>query len=188
MKEHREIKVLITGYHGYISTAMVPMFSKAGHEATGCDSDLYERSDLEAGGGIGQVPAMLKDEQSRGLRRPPGRLLERSARHLNPEVTDDINHRASTRLAAFKKPPGSGACCSHSSCSNHSLVGEMIDETEHSIRSRPGENSRYGQCGTLLIWPADTLECVIPFGAGKLPRGTSQTFQYIPTSVRNLPK
>jgi nucleoside-diphosphate-sugar epimerase len=37
------MQVLVTGHRGYIGTVMVPLLLKAGHEVTGCDSDLYER-------------------------------------------------------------------------------------------------------------------------------------------------
>jgi FtsP/CotA-like multicopper oxidase with cupredoxin domain len=55
------MKVLVTGHLGYIGTVMVPFLLRAGHDVTGCDSDLYERCTFDAGGHIEAVPALRKD-------------------------------------------------------------------------------------------------------------------------------
>ena len=50
--------------------------------------------------------------------------------NLNPEITYDINHRASVRLAPLPRRPGLSASCFASSCSNYGLAGDdLIDET-----------------------------------------------------------
>ena len=49
---------------------------------------------------------------------------------LNPGLTDDINHRASVRLAELAKKVGVRRFVFASSCSNYGQAGEaMIDET-----------------------------------------------------------
>ena len=49
---------------------------------------------------------------------------------LNPEITYDINHRASVRLAALAKSAGVERFLLASSCSNYGLAGDdMVDET-----------------------------------------------------------
>ena len=50
--------------------------------------------------------------------------------NLRPGLTDDINHRASVRLAEFAKKAGVHRFVFASSCSNYGQAGEeMIDET-----------------------------------------------------------
>ena len=37
------MRVLVTGHHGYLGSVLMPLLAGAGHEATGLDSDLFER-------------------------------------------------------------------------------------------------------------------------------------------------
>ena len=132
------MKVLVTGHRGYIGTVMVPMLLQAEHEVTGCDSDLYERCTFGAGGAIAAVPSMRKDVRDVLLHDLEGfdavihlaALSNDPLSDLNPEVTYDVNHRASVRLAALAKLAGVKRFLLASSCSNYGLAGdEMIDET-----------------------------------------------------------
>jgi nucleoside-diphosphate-sugar epimerase len=131
------MKVLVTGHRGYIGTVMVPMLVQAGHEVTGCDSDLYERCTFEAGGAIAPVPGIRKDVRDIALSDLEGfdavihlaALSNDPLSDLNSEVTYDINHRASVRLAVLAKTAGVKRFLFASSCSNYGLAGDMIDET-----------------------------------------------------------
>jgi nucleoside-diphosphate-sugar epimerase len=132
------MKVLVTGHRGYIGTVMVPMLREAGHEVTGCDSDLYERCTFDLGGTIAAVPGLRKDVRDVTLGDLEGfdavihlaALSNDPLSDLNPEVTYDINHRASVRLADVAKSAGVKRFLLASSCSNYGLAGdEMIDET-----------------------------------------------------------
>src|SRR5262249_49022274 len=50
--------------------------------------------------------------------------------NLQPTLTDDINHRASLRIAELAKAAGGRRLVFASSCSSYALAGdEMIDET-----------------------------------------------------------
>jgi nucleoside-diphosphate-sugar epimerase len=132
------MKVLVTGHRGYIGTVMVPMLREAGHEVTGCDSDLYERCTFDLGGTIAAVPSLRKDVRDVTLSDLEGfdavihlaALSNDPLSDLNPEVTYDINHRASVRLADVAKSAGVQRFLLASSCSNYGLAGDaMIDET-----------------------------------------------------------
>jgi nucleoside-diphosphate-sugar epimerase len=132
------MKVLVTGHRGYIGTVMVPMLLKAGHAVTGCDSDLYERCTFEAGGAIAAVPSIRKDVRDVTVRDLEGfdavihlaALSNDPLSDLNPEVTYDINHQASVRLAALAKSAGVERFLLASSCSNYGFAGDaMVDET-----------------------------------------------------------
>jgi nucleoside-diphosphate-sugar epimerase len=132
------MKVLVTGHRGYIGSVMVPMLLEAGHEVTGCDSDLYEHCTFETGGAIATVPSLRKDVRDIALSDLAGfeavihlaALSNDPLSDLNPEVTYEINHRASVRLAILAKNAGVERFLFASSCSNYGLAGdEMIDET-----------------------------------------------------------
>jgi nucleoside-diphosphate-sugar epimerase len=132
------MKVLVTGHRGYIGTVMVPMLVQAGHEVMGCDSDLYERCTFEAGGLMAVVPSIRKDVRDVTVRDLEGfdavihlaALSNDPLSDLNPDVTYDINHQASVRLAALAKTAGVKRFLLASSCSNYGLAGDaMVDET-----------------------------------------------------------
>ena len=132
------MKVLVTGHRGYIGSVMVPMLLEAGHRVTGCDSGLYEQCTFEGGGAIAAVPSIEKDVRDLTQRDLAGvdavihlaALSNDPLSDLNPEVTYDVNHRASVRLAALAKAAGVERFLLASSCSNYGQAGDdMIDET-----------------------------------------------------------
>ena len=132
------MKVLLTGHRGYIGTVMVPMLLEAGHEVRGCDSDLYESCTFEAGGAGVTVPGVRKDVRDITMHDLEGieavihlaALSNDPLSDLNPDITYDVNHRASVRLAALAKMAGVKRFLLASSCSNYGLAGdEMVDET-----------------------------------------------------------
>ncbi len=132
------MKVLVTGHRGYIGSVMVPLLRAAGHEVVGCDSGLYERCTFEAGGATAAVPNIKKDVRDVALRDLAGfdavihlaALSNDPLSDLNPEITYDVNHRASFRLAALAKTAGVERFLLASSCSNYGQAGDdMVDET-----------------------------------------------------------
>jgi nucleoside-diphosphate-sugar epimerase len=123
---------------GYIGTIMVPMLRAAGHDVTGYDTDLYQRCTYQAGGTIPNVPAIIKDVREAAESDFVGQdavihlaaLSNDPLGDLNAELTYEINHRASVRVASLAKSAGVRRFLFASSCSNYGLAGEeMIDET-----------------------------------------------------------
>src|SRR5882724_7904905 len=132
------MRVLVTGYLGYIGTILTPMLVQAGHEVVGLDSDLYERCTFLHGGEIFPVPAIRKDTRDVEMADLVGldavlhlaALSNDPLGNLKPGLTDDINHLASVRLAELAKKAGVRRFVFASSCSNYGQAGEdMIDET-----------------------------------------------------------
>lgn len=132
------MRVLVTGNLGYIGTVMVPMLLKAGHQVVGYDSDLYERCTFQAGGTISEVPQIHKDTRDLAASDLEGidaiihlaALSNDPLSDLNPQITYEINHRASVRIATLAKQAGVKRFVFASSCSNYGSAGEnMLDET-----------------------------------------------------------
>jgi nucleoside-diphosphate-sugar epimerase len=131
------MRVLVTGNLGYIGTILSPMLAEAGHQVVGLDSDIYSRCTYSAGGGLKEVPTIRKDTRDVLADDLAGfdgvihlaALSNDPLGNLNPNLTDDINHRASVRLAELAKRVGVRRFLFASSCSNYGQTGEaMIDE------------------------------------------------------------
>ena len=124
------MRILVTGHKGYIGTVLVPMALAAGHEVIGLDSDLYHRSTF--GEGIVDVPEIRKDirditvEDLRGVDAVfhLAALSNDPLGDLNPNLTYDINHHASVRLAELSKQAGVERYIFSSSCSNYGAAGD----------------------------------------------------------------
>jgi len=127
---------LVTGHKGYIGTVLVPMLRVEGHEVIGLDSDLY-RSCTFMGGAV-EVPWRRKDV--RDVEREDLRGVDAIAHlaalsndplgNLNPELTFDINWRASVRLAELAKAAGVSRFLFSSSCSNYGASGDDLVNEE----------------------------------------------------------
>lgn len=124
------MKVLVTGHLGYIGTVMTPMLLSEGYEVVGLDSDLYRQCTF--GDGLVEVHNVNKDIRDiesddlkgfdaichlAGLSNDP-------LGDLNPELTYEINYRASVRLAELAKSAGVSRYIFSSSCSNYGAGGE----------------------------------------------------------------
>ena len=132
------MNVLVTGHQGYIGSVMVPMLLRAGHSVTGYDSDLYQRCTYEAGGSQSTIASIRKDVRDV----QPGDLEGFDAvihlaalsndplGNLDPELTYQINHEASVRMAKAAKQAGVSRFLFASSCSNYGQSGsDIVDET-----------------------------------------------------------
>src|SRR5262245_42924980 len=124
------MRVLVTGHLGYIGTVLTPMLVRTGHEVVGFDSDLFEHCTYPAGGSILQVPTIRKDVREAEVEDFIGfdavlhlaALSNDPLGDLRPEITDEINHRASVRIAEFAKVAGVQRFIFASSCSNYGLA------------------------------------------------------------------
>ncbi|MEZ5876207.1 MAG: SDR family oxidoreductase [Hyphomicrobiales bacterium] len=132
------MRVLVTGHLGYIGTVMIPLLQRAGHEVLGLDSDLYERCTFEAGGEIASVPHIRKDVRDVAREDLEGldaivhlaALSNDPLGNFRPDLTYDINHNGSVRLATLAKEAGVKRFLLASSCSNYGQAGDlMLDET-----------------------------------------------------------
>jgi nucleoside-diphosphate-sugar epimerase len=122
------MRVLVTGNLGYLGVEMTDCLQAAGHQVVGLDADYFSNGDF------GSAPA--------GPRRPLERQITKDVRdvrpadlegieavvhlaalsndptgELDPALTDEINHRASVRLAETARAAGARRFLFSSSCS-----------------------------------------------------------------------
>lgn len=130
------MKVLVTGHLGFIGAVMVPLVQRAGHEVTGLDIGLYDGCDF------GPAPQPIREIRG-DLRDVDGSLLKGfdAVIHLaalsndplgdlDAQLTYDINHLATVRLAALARDTGVSRFLFSSSCSNYGAAGDaVLDET-----------------------------------------------------------
>ena len=129
------MRVLITGHNGYIGSVLAPMVRAAGHDIVGLDSFLFE------GGTFGpdrtHIDALrmdLRDVQVDDLRgfdavMHLAALSNDPLGDVNPQITYDINHLGSVRLARLAKEAGVNRLIFASSCSLYGVAGdEMLTE------------------------------------------------------------
>jgi len=123
------MRVLITGHNGYIGSVMAPYFQSCGHEVTGLDNDYFRSCTF--GKDHEGVPSIRKDirdvatEDLRGFDAVVhlAALSNDPLGEINPDLTYDINHLASVRLAERSKEAGVRYFLYSSSCSMYGAAG-----------------------------------------------------------------
>jgi nucleoside-diphosphate-sugar epimerase len=129
------MRVLVTGHLGYIGTVMVPILISEGYDVVGLDTDLYRSCTF--GDNPLEVPNICKDIRDvdiddlkdfdavchlAGLSNDP-------LGDFNPELTYEINHKASVKLAELSKKAGVQRFVFSSSCSCYGAAGDdMLTE------------------------------------------------------------
>ena len=131
------MRVLLTGHQGYLGTVMAPILRAAGHEVTGLDSGLFASCVLGSLD-VPDVPGLAVDlrdvtvEQLRGFDAVVhmAALSNDPLGSLAPEITYDVNHHASTRLARLARDAGVGRFVYASTCSVYGAQSgdELVDE------------------------------------------------------------
>lgn len=115
--------VLVTGHNGYIGPVLTPMLIAEGHDVAGLDSDFYEGCDFsEMPPRIPQIRKDIRDVEAADLEGFDAAIFLAALSNdplsnLNPDLTFDINHKASVRLAELAKQAGVGRFLFASSCS-----------------------------------------------------------------------
>ncbi len=131
------MRVLLTGHQGYLGTVMAPILAAAGHEVTGLDSGLF--ADCVLGSlDTPDVPGLSTDLRDVTVDQLAGfdavvhmaALSNDPLGSLAPEITYDINHHASTRLATLAKEAGVTRFAYASTCSVYGAQSgdDLVDE------------------------------------------------------------
>jgi len=125
------LRVLVTGNRGYIGVVMSRTLQAAGFDVVGLDSDLYRDCTFGDPDGLASVPTIIRDirdVEPSDLEGFDGvvhlaALSNDPLGDLDPDLTLDINHRASIRLATSAKAAGVSRFVFASSCSNYGASG-----------------------------------------------------------------
>jgi nucleoside-diphosphate-sugar epimerase len=129
------MRILVTGHKGYIGAVAAPLLRSAGHEVVGLDTDLFEGCDFrEAALNIPEVRKDIRDLTSVDLQGFDAvvhlaALSNDPLGNLNSDLTYDINHRASAKLAELAKAAGVKRFVFSSSCSTYGAGADgFLDE------------------------------------------------------------
>src|SRR5258708_21158027 len=143
------MKILLTGSRGYIGTVMGPFLLDAGTAVAGSATALYRRSAF--GPWRESVRTIRKDVREIQVADLRGfeavihlaALSNDPLGDLNPQLTYEINHLASVRLAELAKAAGVRRFAFASSCSNYGAAGDAPVDQESGLH--PGTPHRESQ-------------------------------------------
>ncbi|VFU09323.1 NAD-dependent epimerase/dehydratase family protein [Methylocella tundrae] len=130
------MKVLLSGHRGYIGAVLTPYLLERGHDVTGLDSDIYRACTFA--GDLAEIPTIEKDIRDVGKDDMIGfdaiihlaGLSNDPLGDYRPELTNEINFKASVDLAALAKQAGVPRFLYASSCSTYGASGsEFLDES-----------------------------------------------------------
>lgn len=130
------MKVLITGHQGYLGTVMSQVVADSGHEVVGLDSGLF--ADCVLGPELVDPPSIAVDLRDVTADQLSGfdavihlaALSNDPLGALAPDLTYDINHHASVRLAHLAKDAGVSRYLYASTCSVYGCAGEdLVNES-----------------------------------------------------------
>ena len=130
------MRVLLTGCNGYIGSVLAPFLLAEGHEVVGLDSNyfancLFGDAPPEFEQRAGDIRDLTCDDLT-GFDAVChlAALSNDPLGNLNAQLTTEINHRASVRLAELAKQAGVERFVFSSSCSLYGSAGNaMLTET-----------------------------------------------------------
>ena len=128
------MKILLTGHKGYIGAVAGPILRSAGHEVVGLDTNLFAGCDF--GAEVPEIPEIRKDLRDLEKKDLDGfdavvhfaALSNDPLGDLDTDLTYDINHRASVRLAKLAKQAGVRRFVFSSSCSTYGAAGDEFHD------------------------------------------------------------
>ncbi|MEU4797887.1 SDR family oxidoreductase [Streptomyces sp. NPDC023327] len=123
------MRVLLTGHQGYLGTVMAPVLAAAGHDVVGLDSGLF--ADCVLGPPPADPPGHRVDLRDVTAEHVAGvdavihlaALSNDPLGALAPDLTYDINHHASVRLARLAREAGVRRFLYASTCSVYGAAG-----------------------------------------------------------------
>jgi nucleoside-diphosphate-sugar epimerase len=130
------MKVVVTGHHGYIGSALVPVLIGGGHDVSGLDAYYYEGCDLRPGvDGARSVPLDVRDVSAEKFDGADAvvhlaALSNDPLGALSPELTHEINCGGTLHVARCAREAGVERFIFSSSCSMYGAAAEgAVDES-----------------------------------------------------------
>ncbi len=147
------MKILVTGTEGYLGALLAPILGERGHEVTGVDIGYYQAGYLYHADG-NQPYTLVKDIRHLTTEDLQGNdavvhmaeLSNDPTGELAPDITYEINHKGSVRLARIAKEAGVRRFIYMSSCSVYGVAGGDLPVTEE---TPVNPQTAYAVCKTL---------------------------------------
>jgi nucleoside-diphosphate-sugar epimerase len=146
-------RVLVTGTEGYLGSLLAPELTRQGYEVIGLDTGFYKERMLYRDGGttpltLAKDLRLVEVDDLKGIDAMVhmAELSNDPAGQLAPNITYDINHKGSVRLAELARKAGVKRFVYMSSCSVYG-VAEGGDVTEE---SSVNPQTAYAICKTLV--------------------------------------
>jgi nucleoside-diphosphate-sugar epimerase len=145
--------ICVTGSDGYLGSLLTPELMRRGHEVIGLDTGFYKERMLHRNGAATPLTLVkdlrhveLKDLQGVDAIVHMAELSNDPAGQLAPQITYEINHKGSVRLAALAREAGVQRFVYMSSCSVYGVSDQEFVNEESPVKPQ----TAYAECKTLV--------------------------------------
>ena len=147
------MRILLTGINGYLGSLLAPELLRRGHQVVGLDTGYYRERALYPERGVLPL-TLVKDLRRIEVEELEGtdavvhmaELSNDPAGQLAPNITYEINHKGSVRLAELARKTGVRRFVYMSSCSVYGVSGGDFVTEESPVNPQ----TAYGVCKTLV--------------------------------------
>jgi nucleoside-diphosphate-sugar epimerase len=147
------MRIFVTGTEGYLGSLLAPQLVRRGYEVIGLDTGYYKERMLYRDNGITPL-TLAKDLRQIEVNDLEGvdavvhmaELSNDPAGQLAPNITYEINHKGSVRLAKLARQAGVERFIYMSSCSVYGVSGGDFVTEESPVNPQ----TAYGICKTLV--------------------------------------
>ena len=152
-KAPKLVKIFITGTEGYLGSLLAPILVEQGHEILAVDTGFYKSGWLY--NGVPVTPRTLnkdirqispEDLAGVGAIVHMAELSNDPTGELAPDITYEINHKGSVRLAQLAREAGVGRFVYMSSCSVYGLAADGYLTEKSPVKPQ----TAYATCKTLV--------------------------------------
>ena len=177
------MRVAVTGTEGYLGALLAPVLREEGYDVTGIDTGYYKAGYLYNAKGNNPLTiakdirhVTVEDLEGHDALVHMAELSNDPLGELHPDITYEINHKGTVRLAETARAAGVKRFIYMSSCSVYGVAteGDVTEETE------PNPQTAYAICKTrserdlATMADADFTTCVLrnstAFGASPRQR------------------
>lgn len=134
------MSVLVTGHKGYIGSVLTPLLTDTGFDVLGLDCDWF--GECRAGPqppDVAEIDRDFRDLEVHDLKELDAvlhlaGLSDAGLADLDKELTYDINHKATVRLAVLAKQAGVRRFVFSSACLSYAGGGDHLSDEESEVR------------------------------------------------------
>jgi nucleoside-diphosphate-sugar epimerase len=147
------MRVCVTGNDGYLGSLLTPELLKRGYEVIGLDTGFYKEGTLYRSGPMTAL-TLVKDLRQVEAKDLAGvdaivhmaELSNDPAGQLAPQITYEINHKGSVRLAELARQAGVQRFVYMSSCSVYGVSDQEFVDEDSPVKPQ----TAYAECKTLV--------------------------------------